>query len=116
MISVIITTSAYIMMAGGVFFSFASVVGIIRFPDIYTRIHAGTKALSGGAVLILAAASLLAPTWQIAVKLLLVAAFLLATNPIASHAIARACYRHGFKPGLSFIDEYDPSKEEGEGY
>jgi multicomponent Na+:H+ antiporter subunit G len=104
------------MMAGGVFFSFASVVGLIRFPDIYTRIHAGTKALSGGAVLILAGAALLAPAWQIAAKLLLVAVFLLATNPIASHAIARACYRHGFKPGILFIDEYDPSKEEGEGY
>lgn len=116
MISLTRTTVAFIMMIGGVFFTFASVVGIIRFPDIYTRIHAGTKALSGGAVLILTGAALLAPTWQTAVKLLLVAAFLLATNPIASHAIARACYRHGFKPGLSFIDEYDPSKEEGEGY
>ncbi|HPE91906.1 MAG TPA: monovalent cation/H(+) antiporter subunit G, partial [Synergistales bacterium] len=30
-------------MAGGAFFSLASVIGIIRFPDIYTRIHAGTK-------------------------------------------------------------------------
>ena len=114
MTSAIRISIACLLMTGGVFFSFASVVGIIRFPDVYTRIHAGTKALSGGAVLILLGAALYAPSWQVAAKLFLVAAFLLATNPISSHAIARACYRHGIRPGLSFIDEYDGSLKEGE--
>jgi multicomponent Na+:H+ antiporter subunit G len=98
-------------MAGGAFFSLASVIGIIRFPDIYTRIHAGTKALTGGATLVLLGAALYAPSWQISAKLFLIAAFLMATNPIASHAISRACYRHGMKPVLAFIDEYGNSEE-----
>ncbi|MDT8284611.1 MAG: monovalent cation/H(+) antiporter subunit G [Thermovirgaceae bacterium] len=102
---------AYLLMTGGVFFSFASVVGIIRFPDVYTRIHAGTKALTGGAFLILAGAAFYAPTWQISARLFLIAAFLMGTNPIASHAISRACYRHGIKPELAYIDEYEDVQE-----
>ena len=113
MTGIVLRGLAFLLMAAGAFFSFASVVGIIRFPDIYTRIHAGTKALSGGAVLILAGAALISPTWQMAAKLFLVAAFLLATNPVASHAIARACYRHGFKPGVALVDQYG-QKESGE--
>lgn len=103
--------AAFLLMAGGAFFCLASVIGIIRFPDIYTRIHSGTKALTGGATLVLLGAALYTPSWQIAAKLFLIAAFLMATNPIASHAISRACYRHGMKPGLAFIDEYDHSRE-----
>jgi len=38
----------------------------------------------------------------------------MATNPIASHAISRACYRHGMRPGLAFIDEYGHSGEKGD--
>jgi len=106
MTGIVLRNLAFLLMAAGTFFSFASVVGIIRFPDIYTRIHAGTKALSGGAVLILAGAALIAPSWQMATKLVLVAVFLLATYPLASHAIARACYRHGFKPGVAIVDQY----------
>jgi multicomponent Na+:H+ antiporter subunit G len=104
-------SAAFVLMAGGAFFSLASVIGIIRFPDIYTRIHAGTKALTGGATLVLLGAALYAPSWQISAKLFLIAAFLMATNPIASHAISRACYRHGMKPVLAFIDEYGNSEE-----
>jgi len=113
MTGLIAKTAAFVLMAAGALFSFASVLGIIRFPDIYTRIHAGTKALSGGALLILAGASIIAPTWQMAGKFMLVAAFLLATNPVASHAIARASYKHGFKPGKTLIDEYQGGGREG---
>ncbi len=106
--------AAFALMAGGAFFSLASVIGIIRFPDIYTRIHSGTKALTGGATLVLIGAALYTPSWQIAAKLFLIAAFLMATNPIASHAISRACYRHGMKPGIAYIDEYGNSGGKGD--
>lgn len=98
-----------VFMAAGLFFAFASVVGVIRFPDVYTRLHASTKALSGGAMLILAGTALRAAAagnWPATVKTLLIAAFLLATNPLASHSIARACYRHGIVPKGTVIDEY----------
>ena len=112
MIPVLREALAFLLMAGGAFFSFASVIGIIRFPDVYTRIHSGTKALTGGATLILLGAALYAPSWQIAAKLLLIAGFLMATNPIASHALSRACYRHGMRPEVIFVDEYGPVADE----
>lgn len=110
----VLRITAYILMLAGVFFAFSSAVGIIRFPDVYTRIHAGTKALTGGALLVLTGSALIAPTWQAAAKILLIAGFFLLTNPLSSHAIARACYRHGIRPEESFKDEYGDALEKAE--
>jgi len=110
----VLRIAAYVFMVGGVFFAFSSAVGIIRFPDVYTRIHAGTKALTGGAMLVLTGAALIAPNWQAAAKILLIAGFFLLTNPLSSHAIARACYRHGILPEASFKDEYGEVLEKGD--
>ncbi|HRV98429.1 MAG TPA: monovalent cation/H(+) antiporter subunit G [Aminobacteriaceae bacterium] len=82
-----------ISIFAGVFFSFAAVVAILRFPDVYTRLHGGTKALSGGAILILLGAMPYAGGVAGALKLFLIAVFFLVSNPMASHAIARACHR-----------------------
>lgn len=101
--------AAYAFMLVGVFFSIASALGIIRFPCVYTRIHAGTKALTGGAVMVLIGAAIYAPTWQATAKILLIGAFFIATNPLSSHAIARACYRHGIRPDTVYKDEYGES-------
>jgi len=97
---------AYVFMIVGVFFSIASALGIIRFPDVYTRIHAGTKALTGGALMVLVGAAIYAPTWQATAKILLIALFFVFTNPLSSHAIARACYHHGIMPEIAFKDDY----------
>ncbi|WP_286976554.1 monovalent cation/H(+) antiporter subunit G [Acetomicrobium sp. UBA5826] len=93
-------------MVVGVFFAMTSALGMIRFPDVYTRIHAGTKALTGGALMTLVGAALYYPAWQVKAKILLIALFFLITNPISSHAIARACYLHGIKPTVSYKDDY----------
>nr|WP_321500293.1 monovalent cation/H(+) antiporter subunit G [uncultured Dethiosulfovibrio sp.] len=95
----------------GVFFSVASVIGLLRFPDVYTRLHAGTKALSGGAVLVLIGVAMRMGSWQGAVKAMLIIFFFLATNPLASHAIARACYRHGIVPYGTDLEGYRDSIE-----
>lgn len=104
---------SYMLMLLGVFFSLASAIGIVRFPDVYTRLHAGTKALTGGALFILAGAALQADSWQSAAKILLIAGFLLATNPVSTHAIARACYRHGIRPEPSHVDHYARTVKKG---
>lgn len=103
---------SYSLMGLGVFFSLASAIGIIRFPDVYTRLHAGTKALTGGALFVLLGAALQSDSWATAAKILLIAGFLLATNPISTHAIARACYRHGIRPMHSHLDHYGKSLKE----
>lgn len=105
----IIDVTSMVSIAFGTFFSIASVIGLIRFPDVYTRLHAGSKALSGGAVLVLLGVAMRIGSWQGAAKALLIIFFFLATNPLGSHAIARACYRHGIKPTGTDMDGYGES-------
>jgi len=68
-------------------------LGVLRLPDVYNRIQAGTKATTLGAFLTIIGVGMMEPAffW----KTLLIALFILATNPISSHAIARASYKSG---------------------
>lgn len=93
-------------MAMGLFFMLATTVGVLRFPDAYTRLHAGTKGLTVGAGLILVGAAIQAPSVGFAARALLVVVFLLTTNPIAIHAIARANYRAARARRHLVLDEY----------
>lgn len=79
-----------LLMAGGAFFCLAAAIGLWRFPDVHARLHAGTKALTGGALLILLGGLPFAGSWAGMVRLGLIGLFLLATNPAGTHALARA--------------------------
>ncbi|SNT29979.1 monovalent cation/H(+) antiporter subunit G [Tropicimonas sediminicola] len=81
-----------VMTAGAVFLAFAG-LGLYRMPDTYTRIQAGTKATTLGTILTLVGAALIMPDWG--VKLLLIALFLMFTNPLSSQVLARAAHRAG---------------------
>ena len=70
-----------------------SAVGLVRMPDVYTRMHVGTKATTMGTLLVLLGAICIEPTW--AVKLILLAIFILLTNPLSSSVIARATHTDG---------------------
>lgn len=78
---------------GGAFFLFVAGLGLVRMPDIYNRIQAGTKATTLGTLLSLAGIACLRPEWGL--KLLLIALFILFTNPISSQVLARAAHRRG---------------------
>jgi len=77
----------------GVMAFVVSTIGLLRMPDVYTRMHVGTKTTTIGTVLVLLGASLIQPTW--AFKLLLLGAFILLTNPLSSSVIARATHKSG---------------------
>ncbi len=72
----------------GVLFLLLGNFGILRLPDVYNRIQAGTKCTTFGAFFTIVGIGILEPNWFW--KCLLIAAFVLITNPISSHAIARA--------------------------
>ena len=74
----------------GVLAFMVSAIGLIRMPDVYTRIHIGTKATTVGTLLILIGACFIQPSWSF--KLLLLGAFILLTNPLSSSVIARATH------------------------
>lgn len=75
----------------GVIFSALGVVGTLRFPDVYCRLHASSKVSTVGLCGLLIGASLIMPSlWLKAAALLI---FIVITAPVASHAIALAAYR-----------------------
>jgi len=74
----------------GAIFLFSAGLGILRMPDAFTRIQAGTKASTLGNMLVLAGLAFYHPGWSL--KLLIVIYFVLLTNPISSHALARAAH------------------------
>lgn len=79
-----------ILVLVGAIFLFSAGLGILRMPDAYTRIQAGTKASTLGNMLVMAGLAFYHPGWSL--KLLMVVYFVLMTNPISSHALARAAY------------------------
>jgi len=76
-------------------------VGVIRFPDFYTRVHAAgvTDTLSAG--MILGGLMLQSGFTLVTLKLLFILLFLWHTSPAASHALARAAIHAGWRPRLS---------------
>jgi multicomponent Na+:H+ antiporter subunit G len=80
--------SAFVL-AGAVFL-FSAGLGLLRMPDAYTRIQAGTKASTLGNMLVLIGLAFYHPNWTF--RLILVAYFVLVTNPVSSHALSRAAW------------------------
>jgi multicomponent Na+:H+ antiporter subunit G len=82
----------------GVAFSLSGAVGVVRLPDVYSRIQASSKTITMGAVPALLAVAVGKGFFtQYGVRVLLVAILLLTVNPAASHALARAAYKAGIK-------------------
>ena len=74
----------------GAIFHFSAGLGMLRMPDAYTRMQAGTKASTLGNTLVLTGLAIHHPGWSF--KLLIIVYFVLITNPISSHALARAAH------------------------
>lgn len=86
-------------------------LGLVRFPDFYTRLHAAGVTDTAGAELIVLGMLLQAPNWLVASKLIFIGIFLGLTSPVATHAIAHAAHMVGFMPllgsKLTYMDEDD---------
>jgi len=84
-------------LAGMAFF-FTGTVGLLRFPDVYTRLHALTKADNLGLGLLVLGLILRAHSWAVAGKLLLIWLLALAASATSAHLVARAARERGVKP------------------
>ena len=89
------TAVALVLAALGVGLMMIAGLGVLRMPDLLTRMHASSKAGTLGAALVLAAAAIRLGEGGVAVRALLVVLFLFLTAPVASHLLARAGYRSG---------------------
>ena len=87
-----------ISLVAGIFFFLIGVIGLLRFPDAYSRMHATTKCDTLGAGLILFALILYSGFSAASAKLFLLIVFIWLTNPTSAHVIARAAYRSNDVP------------------
>lgn len=95
-----------VFLITGTLFALVMTVGMLRFPDAYTRLHAGTKGLTIGAGLLILGSAMRAPDSATALRMIIVAVFLMVTNPISTQAIARASYRIEHARRHLVVDEY----------
>ncbi len=89
--------SILFLVAGAVFF-LAGTIGLLRFPDIYTRLHALTKADNVGLGLMVAGLALQAGSWTVAGKLLLIWLLVLIAGAGVAHLVAAAARQRGISP------------------
>jgi multicomponent Na+:H+ antiporter subunit G len=77
----------------GIIFLFLGSLGVFRLPDVYNRLQAGTKCTTLGAFLSIIGVGIMQPDWFL--KTLVIAMFILITNPISNHALGRASRKSG---------------------
>jgi multicomponent Na+:H+ antiporter subunit G len=104
----------YIFLGIGVFFNILAGVGLLRFPDVYTRLHAGTKCTTFGSIFLIGSIILLGLKmwWEgnvngsvLSLHSIFALIAILLTNPVGAHAIARAAHRSGVMPAKAVVDD-----------
>ncbi|MBS3937882.1 MAG: monovalent cation/H(+) antiporter subunit G [Peptococcaceae bacterium] len=93
MLEIIVHGVGVVFILAGLFFFAAGTLGLIRFPDVLTRMHATTKCDTLGAGLILVGLMFFPGTVYLRLKLAVIIVFLWIANPTAAHYMARAVYR-----------------------
>jgi multicomponent Na+:H+ antiporter subunit G len=88
-----------LILAGGIF-GIISAIGILRMPDVYTRMHAASIADTMAIGLIFAGLMLQAGWTIVTVKLILILLFIFFASPTTTHALAKAAIAGGIKPIL----------------
>ena len=81
-LSGLVVAVGLVLIAGGA-------LGLLRFPDLYTRLHASNVADVVGSVVVVIGLAIAAPDWGIAIRLLLLAALLMSLGPTLSHLVAQ---------------------------
>lgn len=82
-----------VLMIAGALLTLTGCIGLVRFPDVLSRMHAATKPLVLGLVLMCLALGLQEPTFGTVTTLVLVGVFQMMTAPVSAHMVGRAAYR-----------------------
>lgn len=92
---------SWICIVGGCFFTIVGAVGMLRMPEVFTRMHAASVIDTLGAGLLIAGMMLQAGLSLVTAKLLFILALLVFTGPVITHALAQAALAAGIRPPLS---------------
>ena len=100
-------TIGMILIVVGLVFDFFGCLGLVRFPDVYSRLQASAKCITLGTCGILLGLFVFKGFTPTGIKALLCTIFILLTSPVSAHALARSAYRSGVKPyGDTVVDDY----------
>jgi len=117
----VLNVITYVLIGIGLFFSLMAGIGLHRFPDYFTRLHAGTKCTTFGTIFIVAAVVLQgvagwiqggwdSPDSVIVMHSLVALLKILLNKQKGAHAIARAGHRSGIKPAQAVVDDLEGAK------
>lgn len=98
MLALALDVLSWICILGGLFFILTGTLGVLRMPDVFTRCHAAGMTDTMGAGFLILGMCLQVGLSLVTLRLLLVYGFLLATSPIATHALARAALAGKVEP------------------
>jgi multicomponent Na+:H+ antiporter subunit G len=102
-----------VLLSLGTLFFLLGTIGFLRFPEVYTRLHAVTKCDTLGVGLILVGLILYEGVTLNSVKMLFIIVFVFLTSPTAAHALSRAAYKYGIKLwDKSVVDRYKERRDE----
>jgi multicomponent Na+:H+ antiporter subunit G len=87
-----------VFLTVGCFLIVVAAIGVVRFPDFYSRMHPAGKADSLGQTLMLIGLIIYEGVSLVSIKLLFIIIFIFIANPTATHALAKAAYAAGVKP------------------
>ena len=97
---------AVVLLLAGAFLCLTAGLGLVRFHDVLTRMHAGTKPQVLGILLIMVGGAIRLEGWSATWMLLLVAVFQMLTAPVSAHMISRVAYRRRHvRRDLMVVDE-----------
>ena len=112
LLEVLLDTAALLCLLGAVVLSVVAGIGLLRFRDVLSRLHAATKPQIFGLLLVVAAIALDQRSFVTLLALLPVFVFQSLTAPVAAHMVGRAAYRTGqLDPDSLVVDELAPAVE-----
>jgi multicomponent Na+:H+ antiporter subunit G len=101
-IELMIYTGCVLLLLGAGF-SLLAAIGVVRFPDLLTRMHAASKAGAVGGGLVLLAVALVSFDSAVALRAVFGIVFLLLTTPVSAHLLARVAYLSGRQPTTPMV-------------
>ena len=114
MMDLVLALLVGVMLVGGGVFTFLAALGLVRLPDVYTRMHAASKAGTVGSGLMLFAAGLHSLDIAIFTRAVAGFVFFVLTAPIAAHLVARAAHEAGYRlTRHTVLDDMRDSRRHG---
>jgi multicomponent Na+:H+ antiporter subunit G len=112
-LDIVVTGLSWFAISAGSFFVLVGTIGLIRMPDVFTRMHAASLVDTLGAGLLIAGMMLQAGFTATSLKLLFIFLLLFITSPVATHAVAQATLEAGDLPELK-VDRRDRARTAGD--